>query len=44
MPPRIATILDRLRQDLAACLSPEAITAACRAVGHTWKEGVLDQS
>lgn len=42
MPPRIATILDRLRQDVPACLSPEAVTAACRAVGHSWKDGVLN--
>jgi hypothetical protein len=42
MPPRIATILDRLRQDLAAGLSPEAIATACVAVGHTWKDGVLN--
>lgn len=42
MPPRSATSLQRLRQDLAACLCPEAITAACRAVGHLWKDGVLN--
>lgn len=42
MPPRIATTLGRLRQDLAVCLSPEAITDACRAAGHRWRRGVLD--
>jgi hypothetical protein len=42
MPPRFATILRRLRQDLADCLSPRAITDACQAVGHRWRDGVLN--
>src|SRR3954453_17491623 len=42
MPPRFATILRRLRQDLAAGLSPHAITDACEAVGHRWRDGVLN--
>jgi DDE family transposase len=42
MPPRFATILERLRQDLAAGLSPRAITEACKAVGHRWRDGVLN--
>ena len=42
MPPRFATILPRLRQDLAAGLSPWAITDACQAVGHRWRDGVLN--
>jgi hypothetical protein len=42
MPPRFATILRRLRQDLAAGLSPRAITDACQAVGHRWRDGVLN--
>jgi hypothetical protein len=42
MPPRFATILARLRQDLAAGLSPQAITDACKAVGHRWRDGVLN--
>lgn len=42
MPPRFATILPRLRQDLAAGLSPQAITDACKAVGHRWRDGVLN--
>ena len=42
MPPRFATILPRLRQDLAAGLSPEAITDSCKAVGHCWRDGVLN--
>src|SRR4051794_4129166 len=42
MPPRFATILPRLRQDLAVGLSPRAITDACNAVGHRWRDGVLN--
>src|SRR3954454_6374684 len=42
MPPRFATILRRLRQDLAAGLGPRAITDACQAVGHRWRDGVLN--
>jgi hypothetical protein len=42
MPPRFATILGRLRQDLAAGLSPRAITVACKAVGHRWRDGILN--
>jgi hypothetical protein len=42
MPPRFATILRRLRRDLAAGLSPQAITDACKAVGHRWRDGVLN--
>lgn len=38
MPPRIIAVLARLRQDLAACLSPEAIRQACRDQGHRWRE------
>ncbi len=42
MPPRFATILRRLRQDVAAGLSPRAITDACQAVGHRWRQGPLN--
>jgi hypothetical protein len=42
MPPRMATTLERLRQDLADCLSPDAIRAACRSAGHRWRERLLD--
>src|SRR3954463_10399590 len=42
MPPRIATTLERLRQDLADCLAPDAIRAACRVAGHRWRDRVLD--
>src|SRR5881398_2315360 len=42
MPDRIFTILGRLRQDLAAALSPEAIEAAARRAGHSWRKRVLD--
>lgn len=41
MPNRIVTILGRLRQDLAACLTPEAITAAARQAGHSWRDRLL---
>jgi len=41
MPPRIIAVLARLRQDLAACLSPEAIRQACRDEGHRWRERQL---
>lgn len=42
MPPRFATILPRLQQDLAAALSPRVITDACNVVGHRWRDGVLN--
>ena len=42
MPNRIVTILGRLRQDLAAGLTPEAITAAARQAGHSWRQRLLD--
>jgi DDE family transposase len=42
MPNRIVTILGRLRQDLAACLTPEAITDAARQAGHSWRNRLLD--
>ncbi len=38
MPNRIITILGRLRQDIAACLTPEAIEAAARQAGHSWRK------
>ncbi len=42
IPNRIVTILGRLRQDLAACLTAEAIEAAARQSGHSWRKRVLD--
>ena len=42
MPPRFATRLGRLRQDLAAGLGPRAIADACKAVGHRWRDGPLN--
>jgi DDE family transposase len=42
MPPRIIPILGRLRQDITACLSKETIEEACRRVGHSWRNRVLD--
>ena len=41
MPPRIVPILSRLRQDLAATLSEQAIEAACRRAGHRWRDRLL---
>jgi hypothetical protein len=42
MPPRIIPILDRLRQDLASCLSGETIEQACRQAHHCWRNRILD--
>jgi Transposase DDE domain len=42
MPPRIIPILNRLRQDLAAHLSPDSIEEACRQANHHWRRRVLD--
>ena len=42
MPPRIIPILDRLRQDLASCLSRETIEQACRQSHHRWRKRILD--
>lgn len=39
---RFDTILNGLRQDLAARLDPDAIHAACRSVGHRTRRCVLD--
>jgi hypothetical protein len=42
MPPRIIPILNRLRQDIASCLTKEMIEAACRDAGHSWRKRLLD--
>jgi hypothetical protein len=42
MPPRILPILERLRQDQSEHLAPEAIEAACRHEGYTWRKRLLD--
>jgi len=42
MPPRILPILERIRQDQSAHLAPEAIEAACRQEGYTWRKRLLD--
>ena len=42
MPNRIIPILARLRQDLADCLSPQAIRDACKQVGYSWRDRLLD--
>src|SRR3954451_16443235 len=42
MPPRILPILERLRQDQSEHLAPEAIEAACRQEGYTWRKRLLD--
>jgi hypothetical protein len=38
---RISRTLHALRQDLAARLGDDVITAACRAAGHTWCDSAL---
>lgn len=42
MPPRIVTILSRLRQDLTADLSPEAIKHACLEEKYSWRNRILN--
>jgi hypothetical protein len=42
MPPRIIPILDRLRQDIAAGLSIDAIEEGCRQVHYSWRKRLLD--
>jgi hypothetical protein len=42
VPPRILTILGRLRQDLAADLSPDAITRACQEERYSWRDRILN--
>ncbi len=42
MPPRIVTILSRLRQDLTADLSPDAIKQACQQEKYSWRNRLLD--
>jgi hypothetical protein len=42
VPPRIVTILDLLRQDLAADLSPNAIKRACKEEKYSWRERLLN--
>ena len=39
---RIDTILQQLRQDVAQRLDPESIQAACRSVGHSWRQSRLN--
>jgi hypothetical protein len=42
VPPRILTILDRLRQDLTAELSPDAIKQACQEEKYSWRDRILN--
>src|SRR5512135_659169 len=42
LPPRIVTILDRLRQDLADDLTPDAIKLACNEEKYSWRERLLN--
>ena len=42
MPPRIVTILGRLRQDLATELSPDAIKQACQQEKYSWRDRLLN--
>ena len=39
---RIVTVLGQLKQDLTGQLDRPAILDACRAVGHTWRDCLLD--
>ena len=39
---RIVSIIAQIRQDVATHLSPAAILTTCKAVGHVWRECVLD--
>jgi hypothetical protein len=41
MPPRIISILGRLRQDVTAAISSESILAACDEAGHRWRKRKL---
>ncbi len=41
MPPRIITILSRLRQDVAAAISAKSILSACNEVGYHWRNRLL---
>jgi hypothetical protein len=41
MPPRIIPALGRLRQDIAACLSPEMIHDACRQANYSGRKRLL---
>jgi hypothetical protein len=42
VPDPIIPILDKLRQDVAVSLRPDAIRDACRRAGHRWRDRVLD--
>lgn len=42
MPPRMIPILDRLRQDLAAELSADAIKQACQEEKYSWRDRLLN--
>jgi hypothetical protein len=42
VPPRIVTILGRLRQDLAAELSADAIRQACQEETYSWRDRLLN--
>src|SRR4051812_43485293 len=39
---RLVSILRRIQQDLATILDKDAIDAACREQGHTWKDRLLN--
>ena len=41
MPPRMRRVLPRLRDDITAFLSSDAIQDACRAAGHRWRVRAL---
>jgi hypothetical protein len=42
MAPTIIDAIARIKSDVAHWLSPEAIRSVCHAIGHTWRERLLD--
>ena len=42
MLPRMNLVLSRLRHEITQSLSREAITDACRDVGHRWRDRTLN--
>jgi len=38
----ITAAISRIKSDVARILTPDSIRAACRRVGHSWRERVLD--
>jgi hypothetical protein len=38
----IAAAIERIKSDVSSWLTPEAIQNVCQAVGHTWRQRILD--